>query len=465
MCKPMNEAVRVLEFLSGGWGIGGTELDFEVRVANLNKDLFEPLAVSFGSGGPRLDRLESAGCATARCELDHQKFEQLMAEFRPHIIHYARLSSLNTILLRAQQVAKKYKVPVEIETNIFGRPPRDKGIEPPALTRHLSQTSMLRLSQLTGRSMAHLYQDNHRAVYIPVPTQALDQCTISQDEREAFRAELGIQPTDVVACRVGRADLRKWSQRLALAVPQMLRNIPNLKYVYQSAPATKIAPMKREFGDRLICLPETSDLKVLARLYQSCDLMIHSSAIGESFGASMAEAMYFRLPVVVDSTPNMDNAQVELVDHDRTGLIVGSADGFVKAAERLAADPAERQRLGDGGRAKMLKRCSETVIGQHWEKIYIDLLNRLAPSAVSERHREYAAQLSSIEGIDEGNYPEEYERRLNNLFGPSAGVSERFAIRLNSFRDVVGYMRSIGPKGVWGVVKDRLKNGRLFKRA
>src|SRR5262249_1002024 len=156
-------------------------------------------------------------------------------------------------------------------------------------------------------------------------------------------------------CRVGRADLRKWSPRLERAIPQVLEAVPNLRFVFQTAPANRVARLRRRLGDRVLCLPLTGDMSELARLYNASDLMIQSSGIGEWFGCSMGEGMFWRLPVIGDAPPHADNAQVELVDHEATGLVVRGIAGFVDAARRLAAAPDARRRLGEAGREKALR--------------------------------------------------------------------------------------------------------------
>jgi hypothetical protein len=193
--------------------------------------------------------------------------------------------------------------------------------------------------------------------------------------------------------------------------------------------------------------------------------MIHSSGIGESFGCSIAEGMFWRLPVIVDATPHADNAQVELVDHEVTGLVVQGVTGFVEAARRLAADADARRRLGEAGREKALWLYSETAAVRLWEKQYIELLDRAGCPAVSVRHRAHAAAVTAREPLNEADWPAEYQARLGRFSGPPPDWTEQVALRLASARDAVAYARQIGPRRVWGAVRDRLTAGRLFTRA
>jgi hypothetical protein len=99
-----------------------------------------------------------------------------------------------------------------------------------------------------------------------------------------------------------------------------------------------------------------------------------------------------------------------------------------------------------------------------WEKRYIELLDRASCPAVSDRHRAHAAAVTAREPINEADWPAEYQARLGRFSGPPPGWAEQVALRLTSARDVVEYARQVGPRRVWGAVRDRLTAGRLFTR-
>ncbi len=460
----MTEPIRIIE-LCDLWGLGGTALDCYIRAVHLNRELFKVLAVGYVNGGPWLDAARAAGLSTATCDASNERLEQVFADFRPHVVHYMRMSSTSGLIVTAQRLCRKYGVFAEVETNMFGRPARDAGLSPPTLVRHVSQASMLRYAGLAGATMEQLYARGDRAVYIPILADRFAGLRLGPEDREAFRNRLGVRPDEVLACRVGRADLRKWSQRLEYAIPRMLDAVPNLRYVFQTAPPAKVESLRKNYGDRVLCLPMTADPTELAQLYHACDLMIHSSAIGESFGCSVAEGMYWRLPVVVDSTPDVDNAQIELVDHGSTGLVVFSVAGFVEAVKRLAGDPDERRRLGEAGHLKAARLYSESAVTACWEKYYVESLGRAGCPAVTERHRARAAEVKAPAEIDEAAWEPRYTARLGLYIGPRASLAERIALGFGSARDVLAFARQIGPARVWNAFRDRLKAGRILRRA
>ena len=209
----MAQRIRTLE-LCDDWALGGTALDAYIRVAHLNRELFNPLAVGFSGRGPWLEAAAQGGVATASCAGSFDHLEQLIADFAPHILHTVRNTHLNPFLVTAQRLARGYGVVVEVETNMFGRPGRDAGWVAPTFVRHVSRASMLRYAGLAGVPMSQLYRRGDRVIYLPILTQPFAGGGPGPAEREQFRRKLGARPDEVLACRVGRADLRKWSPRL-----------------------------------------------------------------------------------------------------------------------------------------------------------------------------------------------------------------------------------------------------------
>jgi glycosyltransferase involved in cell wall biosynthesis len=457
------ERIRVME-VANLWGIGGTELAFQLRLLNLPREHFDLLAVGFEGGGPRLDVVARVGIRTATCGLSLAAAEKLVADFRPHVLHYLRVSSLNALIVALQAAARKYGVAVQIESNVFGRAARDPGLAPPDLVAHMTHASMWKCARELGVSMEELYRRGHRTVYNPIPTEQFARNALSADERLAVRRELGFRPDDLVACRIARADLRKWSQRLELALPALFRRVPSLRFLFMAAPSAKCARLTRRFGDRVVFLPETADPVRLAHVYQASDLMVHSSAIGESFGITLAEAMYWRLPVVVDSTPAVDNGQIEVIDHETTGLVVASGRGFVEATARLADDAELRARLGEAGHAKVMRCYAERVIADQWIGHYLDALDRAGTVPGIAQLREQLRPAVPAEAARELTYPSEYEARLRQVMGPRPSLGERVRQRAHAALDTLAFVRQVGGRRVWMVLRDRLSSRRLLRR-
>jgi glycosyltransferase involved in cell wall biosynthesis len=103
----------------------------------------------------------------------------------------------------------------------------------------------------------------------------------------------------------------------------------------------------------------------------------------ESEGLSNALLEYMQCGVAVVATATGGN--VELVEHEQTGLLVAVADtdGLAAALERLLADEPLRRRLGEAGRAFVASRFSITEMVDAHEGLYRTLSgspDRLAAS-------------------------------------------------------------------------------------
>ncbi|MBI4771651.1 MAG: glycosyltransferase family 4 protein, partial [Chloroflexi bacterium] len=135
-------------------------------------------------------------------------------------------------------------------------------------------------------------------------------------------------------------------------------------------------------GARLLCLtrgpipPElpmdgveviapTWDREVILGLFRRADLFALPSRL-ETWGDVLLEAMAFGLPCIGVSGQAME----EIVEHERTGLIVPPDDvpALAAAMTRLLRDPALRQTWGSAGRQRV-----ETLFT--WDKV----VDRFAP--------------------------------------------------------------------------------------
>jgi glycosyltransferase involved in cell wall biosynthesis len=446
--------LRVIE-LSAGWSLGGTDQAIEIRAASLAPEHFDVEAVGLW-GGQRFERLKQHGTRGRELGGKLSELGRVLSESRPHVLHYTRADRNCEYSAAVQRAAAAAAVPVLVETNVFGRPAGFAEPRTPDRTCHMSLASMLRCARQLGTSMEELYQRGHRAVYLPVPTPAGYGAPPSVPRAEA-RQRLGVLPHELVACRITRPDLRKWSVRLELALPRLFQAVPELRFVFMAAPAEKIGWLRRRFGHRVICVEPQTDLAELASVYAASDLMIHSSGIGESFGLSMAEGMFHGLPVIVDSTPDMDNAQVEVVEHEQSGLVVASSAGFVAAAERLARDPELRRRLGSAASVRARECFADRVVVAEWERLYAESSVQ-AGISVSAAVAALATRPAHPAREAYAQFPALYAELCRRFAGPEVAITEVLLGRAQHALDTLRQARKLGPAAVLRVVRSRLRS-------
>ena len=161
-------------------------------------------------------------------------------------------------------------------------------------------------------------------------------------EREAFRAELGVKPDDVVVAVVARVDPQKdWP-----TVLEAVRGLPGIVLVAVGN-GTDLLPPQPGF----IALGWRDDV---ARVLSAADIFLLGSAYGEGTPLAVGEAMLCGLPCVVTDV----GGSRALVGN--SGIVVKPGDpaAIREAILALARDPERRRVLGQLARAQATKAAT-----------------------------------------------------------------------------------------------------------
>jgi glycosyltransferase involved in cell wall biosynthesis len=113
-------------------------------------------------------------------------------------------------------------------------------------------------------------------------------------------------------------------------------------------------------------------------LLDEIDVFVLPSRL-EAFPLSILEAMMAGRPVLATDVGSIREAVVD----GTTGLVVpvGDADSLRRALERFAADPDERRRMGEAGRARALELFTTERMARSFERLYGDVLGEEDRSA------------------------------------------------------------------------------------
>lgn len=361
----MHSLPSVLQ-ITDTFSYGGTEKTMQILCAALERHGYSVHAAAWSSGGAREDWLRAR---VSHVVAFHEDANALATYIREHRIQIVHVHRSNHEMLHVLSVLQDISNIVVIETNAFGKITHSPIENVVDYRLFVSAFCAKRFLQHHPHVSRETFLERNTVLYNPI--DPADFPAYSVEQVEVFRRSLGIRPEERVLCRVGRADTAKFGDMTVRMLPYVLERMPSVRLVLQSAPKrTKRLIDALQLSEHVIILPETAVTEELGLLYASSDVMAHSSLIGETFGCSMAEAMLYRVPVVVNATPYFDNAQTEVVDNARTGYVVDNAQSFGEAVALLLSDASLRKEFGDAGRNKVMDSYAVNSVVAQLEHMY-----------------------------------------------------------------------------------------------
>lgn len=175
--------------------------------------------------------------------------------------------------------------------------------------------------------------------------------------RAEARVQLGLAPKELVIGRVGQSSPRKWSPYYFSVLRELSEEQP-LTFITVNPPEFLVEGLKKLPKVNHLHFPKILDGRELGQIYTSMDVMLHIADMGETFGYVLVEAELCRTPVVTLSTPWADNAQTEVVRHNRTGVVVQGSRNLARGV-RLAL---EKEHFFDEEIPSLIARLESTVL-------------------------------------------------------------------------------------------------------
>lgn len=359
--------IKVLHIVKA-LGLGGTEKVMQLMVSGLERSRFTPVVFSL-KDGERASRLRQAGIETY---IEGDLFSDIL-QIEPDIIHVHRGGWAEGELLRPVIKARKHleakrrskgcRIPL-VETNVFGRydaSPQGREIDCTLFVSHFCAERFGRQNNIP------LTSPRWQVLYNPIDFETIARNTIPPEQRDFSHP---------VAGRISRADPGKWSELAMTWLPEVCARKPDFKYqIIGGIEFAEHFVCDHGLGEQVDFLPPFIDDRDLATFLNGISIFCHANDTGESFGLVIAEAMAAGLPVITHPAEGLrDNAQLELVDHEKTGLIVNNAQEYAAAVLRLLDNPEEARRMGEAGKKKAGREFAQAVIAAKLEKIYLELL-------------------------------------------------------------------------------------------
>lgn len=221
---------------------------------------------------------------------------------------------------------------------------------------------------------AHLPLTRYQVIYNGID---LERMRADPQRRRMLRRAWSVGDGDILLAYVGRLDPQKNIGMLLDSAAEARRRDGRIRLViagdgplraqveqFCNAPGAK---------DWVRCLGFTDDVP---GVLSAADMLVMPSR-WEGFGLAAAEAMAAGLPVAATRVAGLS----EVVEHEKTGLLVESDDrpGFVAAILRLARDERLRLNLGQAGLARVRERFSIGQFIHAHEELYGSVINHAPP--------------------------------------------------------------------------------------
>jgi glycosyltransferase involved in cell wall biosynthesis len=346
----MNKRQKIL--IIAGAGIGGTEKCATIFALQLHS---RGHVVGFiSSAGPRLDVLQREGIRIFPSTTDPGVLAEAIRSFGATIIHqHVPGYAFDKTLYQSLGLLQDNKIKL-IETNVFGRIEDQESWKRVDFRMFISSASAAQAFKRAGLEADEKMLQKHTVVNYPMLENKYNW-----DEREsrAIRSELGVEDDEILFLRIGQPG-HKWTLWEFEAFKLIKKKTPKARLLLMEPPEklwNRIEADKDNHG--VILKKVTNDFEWINKLNNAADISLHASAWGESFGYTIAEAMYYGKPVITRSTPWGDNAQVELVENTTTGFVCLSVGEMARRGIELTRNKKLRIKLGEAARRRIKMIC------------------------------------------------------------------------------------------------------------
>ncbi|MCK4405932.1 MAG: glycosyltransferase family 4 protein [Hadesarchaea archaeon] len=391
-------------------GLGGIQKSLQIITKYLDRSIFNVSVCVLVPGGVRERAIKEMGIKVYNVDKSPEKFAKLIEDEKIRIVHFHGGEKEFPVFIKAAKEAGALAI---ILMDVAGKiidPETSKLID-----RHLISKMIALRYKKWYKVSSEEFHKNCRVLYYPIDLDKTKHFKISSDEILRERKKLGMEPNDLVIGGIGRPDISKWGDIVGI-ISHLIKRVPNVKYLAMGLPELKKMEIRKRNLDKYFVYlsPDPN----VAKFYCLIDIFaLSSSRGGETFGRTVAEAMSYKKPVVVRSTPLADNAQIELVDNGKTGFVVYSPNAFAEAIAYLASNRAVARRMGLAGYAKVKRGYEAKKITKMLEKRILELLIARGMKIHQKILRKYEkiSQFPSRKNIDD--FEVEYERRLRDCVG------------------------------------------------
>lgn len=376
---------------------------------------------------------------------------------KPDLFIMHRNGANNPLETGLLTILNEHEIPV-FEYNTFARPdPETDSL----FTGHaqLSRAAFLQYCARHKKSLQEL--KNHRAIgYALEPSEP-----ISPQERDQAREALGIEKADLVVSRLQRPDLRKWDPLPVLAIEKLVKQGLNIYFLVQTPPKERLDWLKTIASGHIIAIEPSTKPEILRRTLACSDYVLNYSAIGETFGLAIAEAMMLERPVIANSTPFADNAQVELCQPESGSFIANSVQELCFLLSNLAKAKTNRDKLGAQSREFILRNFQSPLVELRLRKF---MKEQLAAQNYPLAEKITVPNFNDPYVLDQP-WLDEFKSKITEPPKPKTETANQFGdskldeikLKLLRLEDYALFLRQLPPWELYHKVSERLKKGKL----
>jgi glycosyltransferase involved in cell wall biosynthesis len=194
---------------------------------------------------------------------------------------------------------------------------------------------------------------------------------------EDWRSRYGLQDDDNVVLFVGGLDTPHYFKGVDILI-HAISQIPDDRIKLAIVGDGDLRPKymtvvdQLQLNQRVVFCGYVSDADLPAH-YAMCDvLVLPSTTMGEAFGVVLLEAMATGKPTIASNLPGVRS----VVANGVTGHLVapGNAHDLAIQIQHLLANPQQRLKMGEQGRARVEERYSWKVIDDRLETVYSEVV-------------------------------------------------------------------------------------------
>jgi len=225
-------------------------------------------------------------------------------------------------------------------------------------------------------------EEKIRVCYNGVDPEKYDPNRVSKDEIAKIRQKYSLKEDDLMIFFIGRLVWVKGVDKLIMAMPHILNEVPNAKLVIIGVgdmrgyleKLVENLKIEENVKFRFEFIPEEERIMH----YAACDVAVFPS-LYEPFGIVTLEAMSMEKPVVVGARGVSGMREIVVPSGpNQCGFHINPYDpkdiawGIVNSIK----DPAEKERLGKNGRKRVLENFTWDIVAKKTIELYEEVVHK-----------------------------------------------------------------------------------------